>query len=246
MTRVAIMQPTYLPWLGYFDLIDQVDRFVWLDDVAFSKQSWQQRNRVRTTSGLTWLSVPVCKTEPGRTRICDVAIASDRFERKHWRTLEQSYSKAPFFDDYRDELRSLYLGRDPSRSLALLNIQLIRWLCSAIGLKTELMTASSLGCGGHRGEHVAQICAAMGATEYRSPAGAEAYLLEDGKYFLESGIRVSLQSYAHPEYAQVYKPFLPNASTLDLLFNTGPNALRILREGRRAPRTLDLSEAIRN
>ncbi len=98
--KVAIAQPTYLPWLGYFDLLDQVDKFVLLDTVQFEKQSWQQRNRIKTPTGLMWLTVPVVFRGRLGQRIVDVEIREPEFCRDHLRAVELNYRRAPFFGDY--------------------------------------------------------------------------------------------------------------------------------------------------
>ena len=244
MTVAAVMQPTYLPWVGYFDLMDQVDVFVLLDDVAFSRQSWQQRNRVRTASGLTWLTIPVRRENPGSLQIRDVQIADPKFADKHWRTIEQAYARCPFFCGYRDSLREIFVGSEPWQSLAALNIRLIEWLAAAIGIQTPLLVASTLECGGRRGEHVAELCVATNATQYRSPPGAETYLREDAKCFVDRRLELSLHEYRHPVYPQLHTPFLPHACALDLLFNRGSDALAVLREGRRPARRIDLQEGV--
>ena len=193
MSSVAVMQPTYLPWLGYLDLADQVDRFVLLDDVAFSKQSWQQRNRVKTSSGLTWLTVPVhTRGRLGRP-ICEVEIADSGFARKHWRTLEQAYARAPHFTSCGPGLHERYRAGDPWQSLAALNVALISWLFEAFGITTPVVLASSLAQTGKRGLRVANLCRSVGAERYVSPPGAEAYLQEDRSFFAGRGIQVVLR-----------------------------------------------------
>ena len=238
MTRVAVLQPTYLPWLGYLDLVDQVDHLVLLDDVGFSKQSWQQRNRIKTQAGLVWLTVPVKTRGALGALIRDIAIAEPGFWRKHWKTLEQAYARAPHFAEHAAGLRDVYERGDPWSSLAELDVALLRWLLDAYGIATPVERASELPASGRRGARVASLCGALGAREYVSPAGAADYLGEDRAYFEHAGVSVSLQRYAHPVYRQLHGEFVEKASALDLLFCEGPEALAILRSGRRAPEPL--------
>src|SRR5205823_3408897 len=148
--KIAISQPTYLPWLGYFDLIDQVDAFVLLDSVQFEKQSWQQRNRIKTPTGLQWLTVPVVFRGRLGQRIMEVIIRDPEFPRKHLRAIELNYRRAPFFDRYFPELARI-LEQHPSGShLADLNLEIIRWVCAALGIQTTLIRSSELHQDGRR------------------------------------------------------------------------------------------------
>jgi hypothetical protein len=235
---IAIAQPTFLPWSGWFDLADQVDLLILLDDVAFSKQSWQQRNRIRTADGLTYLSVPVHTAGKLGQRICDTEIVSNRFVQKTLRTVAQNYRRAVHFDRYYPALCAVLEESVASASLCGLNCGLIDWLAIQLGITTPSVRASQLSVGGTRGNHVAMLCERVGAVRYVSPAGAEEYLLEDRAEFDRRSIAVELHVYEHPVYRQCFQPFVPYASVLDLLLNEGDGAGPILRSGRRRPRQL--------
>ena len=235
---IAISQPTFLPWLGWFDLADQSDLFVILDTVSFSKQSWQQRNRIRTQSGLEYLSVPVKTSGRFGQRIKDCEIVNQSYLVKMIKSLYINYNKAPFFDSVSSDFINTMQTAARNNRLAELNIALIFWIAKYLGISTKMVMASTLDAGGQRGEYVASICACMGADRYLSPSGAEEYLLEDRRYFEQRSVEVFIQMYEHPEYVQQFKPFMPFASTLDLIFNVGPNAGAIMRSGRRVSRAL--------
>jgi hypothetical protein len=230
--KVAISQPTYLPWAGYFDLIDQVDRFVFLDTVQFEKRSWQQRNRIKTIDGLLFLTVPVVVKGRFEQKIKDVEIESPFFVRKHVRSIESSYRRAPYFSRYFNEFASVFDGCSAGSRLAELNIRMVQWLCSAMGITTPLLRSSEIENEGGRLERLLQICRFLGADSYLSPLGSSNYLLEDIPKFQENGIEVGFQSYSHPQYSQLFGPFEPHASVIDLLFNEGDRSLSILRGGR--------------
>jgi len=230
--RVAIAQPTYLPWLGYFDLIDQVDAFVILDSVQFEKQSWQQRNRIKTPSGLQWLTVPVVFRGRLGQSIHEVEIRDGEFWRNHLRAIELSYRRAPFFETYFQELREKLRCSAGSR-LADLNVRLIEWLMSVLGIRTPPFFSSRLDQPGRRSELLANICSSLGASEYVSPIGSAGYLLQEIDAFERRSIEVFFQNYEHPHYRQMFSPFIPYASVLDLLFNEGQRALEIVRSGRK-------------
>jgi hypothetical protein len=233
--KIAIAQPTYLPWLGYFDLLDQVDKFVLLDTVQFEKQSWQQRNRIKTPTGLLWLTVPVVFRGRLGQRIVDVEIREAEFWRDHLRAVELNYRRAPFFDEYYPELKEIMRSASSGLRLAELTIGLFRWLSKAVGVKTTIVRSSELAVDGKRTHLLAEICSLLAATTYVSPLGSADYLLNDLPILTGQGVDVVFQHYEHPSYRQLFPPFQSHASVLDLLFNVGGNSLATVRSGRRTP-----------
>jgi WbqC-like protein family len=231
--RVAISQPTYLPWIGYFDLIDDADQFVLLDNVQFAKQSWQQRNRIKTAAGLQWLTVPVEFRGRLGQQVREVQIREADFAKDHLRAVELAYRRAPFFEKYYPALAERLQLVGAGSLLLDLNLELLRWLLKTLGISTPLVLASQLPVTGKRTELLAAICRHLGAQVYLSPLGACDYLLNELATMSQAGISVVFQNYAHPEYQQLFPPFVPFASTLDLLFNEGPRALEVVRSGRR-------------
>lgn len=239
MTKTCVIsQPTFLPWLGWFDLADQSDVTIVLDDVQFSKQSWQQRNRIRTPKGLEFLSVPVKTSGRLGQRIVDCELANQSFATKMLKSLQANYAKAPFYAEAVDDLAATIEAGVHTNRLVELNCALVSWMAARLEVTRPMIRATALGVGGQRGEHVAAICAAVGANRYLSPAGAEAYLMEDRAAFAGRGISVCLHVYDHPEYEQRFAPFIPYASALDLIFNAGPAAAVVMRSGRRPARAL--------
>lgn len=235
---VAIAQPTFLPWAGWFDLADQADLLVVLDDVAFSKQSWQQRNRIVTSQGLSYVTVPVRSAGRLGQRILDTELADTIFVEKLMRTMATNYGRAAHFGEFFPEFRRALEDAASAEMLCELNCGLIDWLARRLAVDTPRVRSSELGVDGKRGEYVAKICEHVGASRYLSPAGAEAYLLEDREEFDTRGISVGLHSYEHPVYRQCYKPFVAYASVVDLLLNEGEAAGGIMRSGRRPSRGL--------
>ena len=231
--KIAISQPTYLPWLGYLDLLDQVDMFVVLDNVQFVKQSWQQRNRIRTAAGLQWLTVPVKLHGRFGQLINEVEIREPDFHVDHLRAIELAYRRTPNFDAYFSEIRERLTMRS-SELLVGLNLSLLTWIAGTLQIKTPLVRASSLSQAGKRTELLANICSELGATTYISPAGSADYLLLEEELLTGRGVEVLFHHYEHPAYRQLHKPFTPFASVIDLMFNEGADALNILRSGRRS------------
>lgn len=233
--KIAIAQPTYLPWLGYFDMLDQVDQFVLLDSVQFEKQSWQQRNRIKTPAGLQWLTVPVVFRGKLGQRIADVEIRDPEFWRGHLRAIELNYRRTPFFNPHFDALSAMIRTECVGLSLTRLTTALLSWLARVIGIDTVMIQSSALMVTGKRTDLLAEICTSLGADSYLSPLGSAEYLLNELTTLTDRGIEVRFQHYEHPVYQQLFPPFLPYACVLDLLFNEGTRALEIIRSGRRKP-----------
>jgi hypothetical protein len=231
MTSAAIMQPTYLPWIGYFALIDRVDVFVFLDSVQFARRSWQQRNRIKAPTGEQMLTVPVLKKGRRDESVREVEIdpGSD-FARKHRRSIESAYARAPFFAEYSPGLFAI-LDR-PYTQLADLNIDLISWLSGAFGITTPCRRSSDMQVAGRRDALLVALCQELGADIYVSPPGSHDYL-DESTAFADAGIFLQWHEYTHPEYPQTRPPFLSHMAAIDLLFNVGPDSLAIIRSGLR-------------
>jgi hypothetical protein len=243
--KIGINQPTYLPWMGYFDLIDQVDLFVILDNVQFVKQSWQQRNRIKAGNGLQWLTIPVVFRGRLGQLIKDVEIRDRDFVRNHIRAIELAYARSAFFVQYFPSLRERL--EELQKGLLLdLNLGLISWALEILKIKTRLIRASSLGVTGKRTELLANICEGVGATEYFSPLGSAEYLLAEQAVLRQRGIDISFQNYEHPQYRQVFSPFEPFASVVDLIFNCGEQSAAVMRGGRREPYAVEQLSLMRS
>lgn len=225
------MQPTFLPWVGYFDLIDRVDRFVFLDTVPLARQSWQHRNRIKTAHGMQWLTLPVDTRASEQGLIADVVLGPVRRE-KIRRAIEQSYARAAFFKTFWPRFSSLIDEIAPGANLAALNIALIAEACAVLGITTPLFRASQLPPMDGRIERLIAIVRALGGTTYVSPQGAAAYLAEVPGAFAAAGITLSFQSYRHPSYRQLFPPFLAGCGIIDLLMNEGPASAAVMRSGR--------------
>lgn len=228
---VAIMQPTYLPWVGYFDMIDQCDLFVLLDCVQFDKRSWQQRNRVKTANGEVWLTVPVLSKGRREQRIADVEIdPAGEFPGKHVRTLQHGYGRAPHRTPFLEDLTTVLESR--TSRLADLNAAIIERVCRALSVTTPLVRSSTLDAQGHKVDRLMSICRLVAATRYISPLGSRPYIDEDNQ-FAAGGIELRYHHYVHPSYSQLHGPFVSHMSAVDLILNEGPAAGEIMRSGRR-------------
>lgn len=222
---VVILQPSYLPWLGYFDQVRRANVFVLYDDVQFDKHGWRNRNRIKTASGPMWLTVPVLHTGRSRQRILDVEIERQTpWAKKHLSSISQNYARAPNTQQFLPELSQL-LERD-WKMLIDLNIAVIGLLAAWLGLDWHPVRSSELGVEGERTERLVKICQHFGATHYFSGHAARSYL--DEELFRRAGIAVEFQDYAHPVYPQQHGEFISHLSALDLLLNCGERSRDIL------------------
>jgi hypothetical protein len=228
------MQPTYLPWLGYFDLMDRVDVFVLLDSVPFSHQSWQHRNRIRAGRELARLTIPVLTKARHGQAIVDVEInRTAPFAHKHLRTLRQHYGRAPYLSTYLPMLETIIETGVAAGRLVDVTIPLLRYLSESLGISTTIMRSSELAVSGERSRLLVAICERQVSSSYLSPPGSVEYLFDDLGLFQDAGIGIFFQRFQHPSYRQVGgEPFVAYASLVDLLFNEGPESLAILRSGR--------------
>ena len=217
---VCIMQPTYLPWSGYFNLIAQAKDFVFLDDVQFSHQSWQQRNRIVLEGQPHILTVPVHITGHSGQLIDQIEVDGSRnWRKKHLGTLRQAYGKHPY-GPAAVALVEEVLARGQSR-LVELNIDLITAFCGAMGLQPKFYRSSALHVMGARSDRLLAICRYFGGDTYLSPVGSKAYLEEDAA-FVGSGVEVVYQEFGLQPYPQRgAEQFISHMSVLDLLANVG-------------------------
>jgi len=223
--RCAIMQPTYLPWSGYFNLISQVDRFVFLDDVQFEKQSWQTRNRILLQGQECLISVPVRKTRRN-TLIREVLINNGSgWRRKHWLTLRTAYAGTPFGEEALALLEPVFNGEPPER-LSEFNQAIILRIAQALSLSTTFVRASDLQCGEARSKHLIEILRKLECDEYLSPRGSAAYLEEDNFVTL-SEISLLFQEFQPAPYKQFRsKDFISHLSIIDVIANIGIEATK--------------------
>ena len=225
--RVAIVQSSYIPWKGYFDLIRSVDAFILLDDVQFTKRDWRSRNRIKTREGLAWLSIPVQTRGQYTQSIADTVTAGSEWMRRHWLTLRASYARSPYFGMYEPRLEELY-GQASTR-LSEINHTFILAICDALGISTPITWSRDYEVRDERSERLLDLCLAAGGTEYLSGPAARGYL--NVAAFEAAGVGVSFADYSgYPEYPQPHGPFEHHVSILDLMFCAGPRTLEYMKK----------------
>jgi len=225
---VAIHQPTHLPWLGYFYKIANCDTFVILDNVQLMRgRGYGVRCQIKTKDGPKWITVPI-KNRGDFQLIKDVEIDNSvNWRKKHWETIRHAYAKAPFFGACRKPIEKIFV-QDWDK-LADLNIALIEACMGLLGLETPLVRASSLDVEGASWELLVSICKKLKADAYLSGSGGAKYQDEEG--FAAAGINLGYTHFQHPEYMQQWGVFVPGMSVIDLIFNRGPDSLRLIMGG---------------
>ena len=219
---VAIVQSSYIPWKGYFDLVNSVDEFILFDDRQFTKRDWRSRNRIKTAQGVRWLSIPVLTKGKYSQRIDETEIADPTWAERHWATIEQAYRRAPYFEAYSDQIRLLYCDHD-ALLLSQVNRRFIEAICKVLDITTLLTWSSDYHATGAKTQRLVELCQAAGATRYVSGPTARAYL--DESQFSKARIELRYFDYSkYPAYDQLYPPFEHQVSIIDLLVHTGPAA----------------------
>jgi WbqC-like protein len=224
---VAILQSNYIPWKGYFDVINMVDEFILFDTAQYTRRDWRNRNRIKTPAGSAWLTIPVAVKGRYLQTIQETKISDPSWNERHWKTLVHNYACAAHFDAYRGRFEELYLGCQ-EKLLSQINYRFLAGICEILGIKTHL--SWSVECPQIKGktERLVEWCKQLKATEYLSGPAAKDYI--DESLFAGAGIALRYMDYSgYPEYRQLYPPFDHTVSIVDLIFNEGPNATRYMK-----------------
>lgn len=216
---VSIHQPEHLPWRGFVNKMIHTDLFILLDHVQYTKNNWQNRNKVIVSGKPSWLTVPVLTSGHLDKPFYEIEIDYKRnWQRKYLASIFLSYSKAPYFSDIYPSLENI-ISSSPAL-LVDLNISLINLFRSLLSITTPIIRSSSIHCSGSKSDLLLSICRSVQATEYLSGIGAKSYL--NTSLFAEHNISLSFQSFSPQHYpSSIYDPHL---STIDLLFQHGPNS----------------------
>lgn len=226
MRKVAILQSNYIPWKGYFDMINMVDEFIFYDEVQYTKNDWRNRNKIKTPQGIQWLTIPV-RQENLEQKIKDTKISDKKWNIKHWRTISQNYSKAKYFKDYKDIFEELYLTCD-EEYLSEINYKFITTINEILEIKTKLRWSSEFKLVDGQTEKLLGICKDCNADIYLSGPAAKDYF--DEELARKENIKVEWMDYSgYNEYEQLHPPFEHGVTILDLIFNEGPNATKFMK-----------------
>ena len=218
--KAAIIQSSYIPWRGYFDIINEVDIFVFLEDVKYTKRDWRNRNKVKTPNGTKWFSVPVIKGH--NQNIFEARIDnSQKWKAEHQKTIHHSYSSSKFYNDYKDIILGIY--DKEYETISDLNISIVKLISTLLGIKTNFVNSKDLGTTGVKDDKLIAICKKIGATCYLSGPSAKDYIRQEK--FVDAGIDLEFKNYSnYPKYNQSWGEFDPSVSVIDLIFNMGKDA----------------------
>lgn len=219
--KVAVLQSNYIPWKGYFDIVHEVDLFIFYDDVQFTKNDWRNRNKIKTQHGVKWLTVPV--GSPKERLINQIRPSHNHWPKKHWESIKQSYSKAPFFHLYQDFFFEVY-NENKWTNLSELNQYLVKTISEDfLGINTEFKNSHQYSVSGTKLFRLIELLQKAGTKSYLSGPKAKDYV--DEIIFMNAGIQLVYKDYSgYPEYPQLFPPFEHNVSIVDLLFNCGPDS----------------------
>jgi hypothetical protein len=220
------VQPFYIPWKGYFDLIATADEFIVGDDLQFVRHGWCNRNRIQTAAGLQWLTIPVEQKGRHGQEIRETRAASNAWVDKHLASLHQSYARAPYWSEYHTWLTDLYRNC-AALNLSAINLHFISAICDILGIKTRMTLASAYGAPSDKNERIIALCKAVGASVFLTGPAARAYI--DPARFEAAGIQLEYKRYNYPPYRQLYSPFEHGVTILDVILHCGPDSRRYMR-----------------
>ena len=227
MKKIAISQSNYIPWKGYFDLINSADEFILYDDMQFTRRDWRNRNRIKTPTGMNWLTIPVENKGKYLQKINETIISEEKWAKKHWLAIKQNYIKAPYFKEYENIFESFYLNCE-EKMLSKINYQLILLICDILEIRTKIKWSTEYNLIGDKTEKLINICKQSKAEVYVSGPSARDYFNMDVAN--NNNINVEWMSYeGYPEYSQLYQPFVHEVTILDLIFNAGPSSKLFLK-----------------
>jgi len=225
--KLAIVQSCYIPWKGYFDLINMADEFILYDDVQYTRRDWRNRNKIRTPNGSQWLTIPVEVSGKYLQKINETKISDSNWAKNHWATITHNYRKAKYFKEFEPLFKTLFLDSTETY-LSLINYKFITAINEILGIKTKISWSSEYALLEGQTERLLGLCKSAKATEYISGPAAKDYL--DVSLFTQENILVSWMDYNnYPEYQQNYPGFDHFVSILDLLFNEGPQATNYMK-----------------
>jgi hypothetical protein len=223
--RVAISQPNYIPWRGYFDLIDDVDLFVYFDDVQYTTRDWRNRNKIKTVNGLMWLTATVQHTSQ-KQLICDTKLEYESgWNLNHIQQIHNWYKKSEYYNHYFDQLSALLMQK--YETISHLNQTLTAWVMEKLYINTKTISSSNLSTKGKRFEKIFEILLQVGCTTYLTGPSASSYINND--ILRKHNISLEYKTYEYEPYEQLYQGFEGLVSIIDLLFNQGPNARNYLK-----------------
>jgi hypothetical protein len=227
--KVGIIQSNFLPWRGYFDFIREVDLFIIHDDLQYTKGDWRNRNRIKTPHGTEWITVPVHYKRTSQLIDETTIDYNTPWNQRILNRIQSSYQHTPYFKMYFPELSELLMGH--AETISALNVRLIRWTCALLNIDTPIALSRNFNPTGSKTERLVSILSKVSATTYLSGVAAKAYLIPE--MFEAEGIKLEFKVYDYPEYAQLYPPYDPFVTILDLMFMEGKQSFNYIKSTER-------------
>jgi len=231
MKKVAILQSNYIPWKGYFDLINSVDEFIIYDSMQFTRRDWRNRNKIKTKEGLQWLSIPVNVKGNYFQTINETTVCDNKWIKNHINAIHHSYRKAKCFEGYLDWLQDIYSSCINENRLSKINRVFIRAICDVLKINTKISFSEDFVLLDGKTERLIGLCKDVEADYYLSGPAAKDYIVDS--LFQEAGIELSYIDYSgYPIYTQLHGGFEHGVSIIDLILNEGENARSFMKSFR--------------
>ena len=228
MKKIAILQSNYIPWKGYFDIINLVDEFILYDDMQYTRRDWRNRNKIKTPDGLKWRTIPVVNKGKFFQKSNETQVQNSEWCHDHWRALSLNYARAPYFRQYAERLEELYRQCEQETYLSKINYRFLTAICEMLDIHTKITWSSDYELAEGKTERLVGLCRSAGGSEYLSGPAAKDYIVDS--LFEEAGITLKYMDYSgYPEYPQQFGVFEHGVTVLDLLFNTGPDARKYMK-----------------
>ncbi|MCI8669515.1 MAG: WbqC family protein [Lachnospiraceae bacterium] len=228
MKKIAILQSNYIPWKGYFDMINMVDEFVLYDDMQYTKRDWRNRNKIKAIQGMQWISIPVATKGKFYQKICETEVISSDWVDEHWKTLQYNYARAKHFDEYSEIIKELYEQCREERYLSKINYIFLKNICKILDINTKITWSSEYNLIDGKTEKLVNICKQAGAECYLSGPAAKDYI--DNELFIKENIDLEYMDYSgYKEYYQLYGEFQHTVTVLDMIFNLGKETKKYMK-----------------
>lgn len=228
MKKIAILQSNYIPWKGYFDIINMVDEFILYDDMQYTRRDWRNRNKIVTPNGLLWLSIPVDNKGKFYQKINETKVVDKKWVDSHWRSIQLNYTKAKYFKEYAERIQNVYEQCREEEYLSRINYRFLREICDILGIRTQITWSSDYDLVEGKTERLVGLVKAAKGDYYLSGPAAKDYIVDE--LFEQAEIKLEWMDYSgYPEYNQLSGEFEHGVSVLDLVFNEGPNAIKYMK-----------------
>ncbi|MBF4983628.1 WbqC family protein [Nonlabens mediterrranea] len=222
MSKLFVIQSNYIPWKGYFDAINKADVVVIYDEMQYTKNDWRNRNKIKTSNGTQWLTIPVLMSGKFGQKINETQVFDKKWAIKHWKTLKQNYSKATYFKEIEELLFPIY-NNIMTDNLSEINMLFIKAILYYLGITTKIIRSKDLVLHGDKNERLIGLCNQLNCNRYISGPAAKSYM--DLELFASNHIKVEFLEYSgYKVHKQLFNDFEPLVSIVDILFNEGPNS----------------------